>query len=63
MLPSRQNDRITFTLVLTTTLLGGVLATWLMTGSSQQVNQVSQNQLKLKLIFSSQGRQQPSQVN
>ncbi len=63
MHPSRQNDRTTFLLVLVMTLLGGFLAAWLMTGSSRQASLGSQNQAKLKLIFLSQGRQQPSQVD
>jgi len=63
MHPSGRNDRITFTLVLVTTLLGGFLAAWLMTGSSQQASLGSQNQVKLKLFFLSRERQQSSQVD
>jgi len=63
MHPSRQSDRTTFLLVLVMTLLGGVLAAWLMTGSYRQTSLGSQNQAKLKLIFLSQERQRSIQVD
>lgn len=58
-----QNVQVTFILVLVTALLGGMLSSWLVTGTSHQSSMNTQAQGELKLMLSSQRRRGLSQVD